>query len=149
MRKIINIIAAIIFIAMNYSCQHRTEKRLIGMWSLDIDSCIVYDRPWFMDFAENSFIIDSNQECSLPSLWGQARNESQGDWQLLHKRNVPDSIVFKVPNNPLNGKYAVCFYKDYNEMMFKMKLQNDSTLLIGSKHILSFTLTPKELLDRQ
>lgn len=148
MRKLI-IFAGVVFI-MNIvlSCQSRTEKRLIGLWGLDLDSCIVEGRYWY--YCGNMLTIDSDMTCDLPAICDQKMGQSLGSWQLITHKNKQDSVFFNQPDNPLHGKYAIAFYKDYNKMVFKMRLENDSTFLVCGKHILSFsTNNVKKILDSQ
>ncbi len=132
-----------------FSCQSKTEKRLFGLWALELDSCIVLNRSWHTDICSNTLIINSNGKCDLPIICGQNINQSKGVWQLLKAKNKPDTIFFDVFDNPLFGKYMITFYKDYEAMKFKMKLENDSTILICSKSVISFTSNAKDLLDKQ
>lgn len=137
------------FAVLSFSCQSKTEKRLIGLWAVELDSCIVQNRPWITEICDNFLIIKEKQECNLPALCGQLQ-QSKGTWQLFKGKNAPDTILFNVPENPLRGQYAITFYKDYNEMKFKMRLQNDSTILICGKNIINFSSNnPKEILDKQ
>jgi hypothetical protein len=137
------------FAVLLLSCQPKTEKRLIGLWGVELDSCIVLNRPWITEICDNFLIIEKKQKCSLPSFCGENIQQAQGSWQLSTGENVPDTILFNVPDNPLRGQYVITFYKDYSAMKFKMRLQNDSTLLICSKSVISFTSNQKDLLDRQ
>ena len=137
------------FVVLLFSCQSKTEKRLIGLWALDLDSCVVLNSDWHTEICSNAMIIGQKQVCDLPSLCKQNVKHSKGTWELALGKNAPDTILFNVPNNPLRGSYVITFYKDYNAMKFKMKLQNDSTLLICSKSVVDFTSTPKKILDKQ
>lgn len=136
-----------LFLSLLLSCQSKNEKRLVGLWALDLDSCIVSQRDW--DYCSNSLIINSDETCSLPIICSQKGNQAQGTWLIVADKNMSDSILFNVPDNPLHGQYKITFYKDYNAMKFKMRLMNDSTLLICSKSVLSFTSNLKDLLDKQ
>lgn len=135
------------FLFLFLSCQSKNEKRLVGLWALELDSCIVSNRDWH--YCSNSLIISGDKTCKLPIICTQKDNQAQGTWLLVTSKNVSDSILFNVPDNPLRGQYKIIFYKDYNVMKFKMRLTNDSTLLICSKSVLSFTSNPKDLLDKQ
>lgn len=131
------------------ACQPKTEERLIGLWALELDSCFISDVSWYSKTCSNAVIIKQYQMCKLPILCGQRFEQSQGTWKLIDGGKMSDTVLFSVPDNPLQGQYAITFYKDYNEMKFKMKLQNDSTILICSKSVISLTSSPKDLLDRQ
>lgn len=139
-------LAVFCIIFMLFSCQSKNEKRLIGLWALELDSCIVFNRDWL--YCSNSLTINRDKTCKLPIICAQKDNQAQGSWLLVSGINIADSIIFNVPDNPLHGQYQITFYKDYEAMKFKMKLMNDSTLLICSKSILSFKSTPKDLLDK-
>ena len=145
----INILFVFSFVILFFSCQSKTEKRLIGLWAVELDSCIVLKRPWIKEVCDNFLTISQNQKCNLPSLCKQNIQQSEGTWQFTKGKNIPDKILFNVPDNPLHGQYIITFYKDYNSMKFKMKLQNDSTILICSKSVLSFTSNQNDLLDNQ
>ncbi len=119
------------------------------MWALDLDSCVVLNRNWHTEICSNEMIIRQKQVCDLPSLCKQNIKQSKGTWELATGKNALDTILFNVPDNPLRGRYVITFYKDYNTMKFKMKLQNDSTLLICSKSVVDLTSNPKDLLDMQ
>ncbi len=119
------------------------------MWALDLDSCVVLNRNWHTEICSNEMIIRQKQVCDLPSLCKQNIKQSKGTWELATGKNAHDTILFNVPDNPLRGRYVITFYKDYNTMKFKMKLQNDSTLLICSKSVVDLTSNPKDLLDMQ
>jgi len=148
MRKLYVFIVIVFYIGLSYSCQSRTEKRLVGLWGLDLDSCIVQGRIWYC--CGNMLTVNSDMTCDLPAICDQKMNQSLGKWQLITNNNKQDSIFFNVPDNPLHGMYAITFYKDYNKMVFKMRLQNDSTFLVYGKQILSFsTNNLKKLLDSQ
>ena len=136
-----------LFLSLIFSCQSKNEKRLVGLWALELDSCIVSYRDW--DYCSNSLIINSNGTCKLPMICTQQGNQAQGTWLIVTDKNISDSILFDVPDNPLHGQYEIIFYKDYNAMKFKMRLMNDSTLLICSKSVLGFTSNLKDLLDKQ
>lgn len=144
----IKLLAAFCFVALLFSCQSKTEKRLIGLWAFELDSCVVLNRNWSTEICSNTMTIKQEQECELPPLCAQLQ-KSNGTWQLITGEKGSDTILFNVSDNPLRGRYAITFYKDYHAMKFKMKLQNDSTLLICSKSILSFTSNQKDLLDKQ
>lgn len=147
--KLVELLSAFcfLFLFLFLSCQSKNEKRLVGLWALELDSCIVSDRDW--DYCSNSLIINSDKTCNLPIICSQKDNQAQGTWLLVTDKNISNSILFNVPDNPLHGQYEITFYKDYNTMKFKMRLMNDSTLLICSKSVLSFTSNPKDLLDKQ
>lgn len=147
--KLIKLIFVLCLTILFFSCQSKTEKRLIGSWALELDSCVVLNRNWHTETCSNTMAIRQNQECDLPLICGQSIQQALGTWQLASGKNVPDTILFNVPDNPLRGKYMITFYKDYNAMKFKMKLQNDSTILICSKFVVSFKYSQKDLLDRQ
>lgn len=136
-------------VIINFSCQSKTENRLTGLWSIDIDSSIVVNRPWLSIICDNAIIIGSNNDCKLPAICEQGLQRAKGHWYLVHGSSSIDSLLFNVNNNPLSGKYSIKFYKDYNTMRFKIKLQNDSTILICSKSIISNTSNSKNILDNQ
>lgn len=148
-KKLIQLTIVILLVFLNYSCESKTENRLKGLWALEFDSCIVSNKQWVEKVCSNSIVINS-KNCALPMLCGQTIEQSKGIWMLLRGKNTPDTLFFNVPNNPLYGKYEISFYKDYNKMKFKMKLQNDSIILICAKNIISFNShNSKEILDRQ
>lgn len=130
-----------------FSCQSKTRNRLVGLWALELDSCIVSNRDWV--FCSNSMIIDEDNTCKLPILCTQRYDQSKGSWQIIRGRNQDDSVIFVVPDSPLSGRYLITFYKDYKTMKFNMKLENDSILLVCTKSVVSFTSTPKEALEKE
>jgi len=125
------------------SCTNKNEKKIIGLWSIEIDSSIVYKRDWRI--IENLLIFESNYSCKLPEIFPQKVKDNEGIWKILNQ----DSIFFIAPNNPLHGKYKFCFYKDYKNQLFKAKFTNDSTVIICSKSIIGFSHNTKDLLDKQ
>ncbi len=147
--KILNLLFVFCSAILFFSCQSKTEKRLIGLWALELDSCIVQNQNSLTELCSNAITIGQNQVCELPVLCSQNIQQSKGTWQLTKGNKVPDKILFNVPDNPLRGQYIITFYKDYNAMKFKMKLQNDSTILICSKSVINFTTNQKDLLDSQ
>ncbi len=147
--KLVKLLSVFCFVVLLFSCQSKTEKRLVGLWALDLDSCVVLNRNWHTEICSNEMIIRQKQVCDLPSLCKQNIKQSKGTWELATGKNALDTILFNVPDNPLRGRYVITFYKDYNTMKFKMKLQNDSTLLICSKSVVDLTSNPKDLLDMQ
>jgi hypothetical protein len=148
MRKLIFYIVFLFFTGLTLSCQSRTKKRLYGIWALELDSCIVQERVW--NYCSNTIVLNDDMTCKLPSIFDQQLSQSLGTWHVSLNKNKQDSVFFNVPNNPLHGKYAITFYKDYNKMVFKMRLENDSTFLVCGKHILSFsTNNVKKILDSQ
>ncbi|HET7732997.1 MAG TPA: hypothetical protein VFK73_04085 [Paludibacter sp.] len=69
--------------------------------------------------------------------------DDKGKWFL---NSTEDTVFFDVPKNPLYGRYKVKFYKDYDNLKFKMKLSNDSTVLICSKSIICSSTSAMEYL---
>lgn len=137
--KYLNIYVVVFFLLL-LSCTNKTNKRLRGSWSVDLDSSIVSHRNW--DIVGNS--IDLNKkDCILPRIFKNKLNQDSGRWYF---NSTEDSIFFDVPENPLNGKYKVQFYKDYDKLQFKMRLTNDSTLLICSKSIIGNSSNTLEFL---
>ena len=135
------------FVILFFSCQSKTERRLIGLWALELDSCIIMNREWY--YCGNMLSVSNDNSCKLPAICNQI-DKNKGTWQFFRGKNAPDTILFNVPENPLRGQYIVTFYKDYNVMKFKMKLQNDSTVLICSKNIISFDSNNyRKILDSQ
>jgi len=138
--KIIMIILITLFFIILYiiiiNNNATIQRKLIGTWNVEIDSCIILNREW--DWCGNWITVQNESKCSLPSIFEDNFDEMQknatGTWKIINTK--PDSIFFNVPKNPLHGKYAVKFYRGVtilNKFGYKMKLSNDSTLLICSK----------------
>jgi len=125
------------------SCTNKNEKKIIGLWSIEIDSSNVYHRNWRI--VDNLILFESNYSFKLPEIFPQKVKANEGKWKIINN----DSIYFIAPNNPLHGKYKFCFYKDYRNMQFKVKFTNDSTIIICSKSILGSNHNTKDLLDKQ
>ena len=125
------------------SCTNKNEKKIIGLWSIEIDSCIVYHREWRI--VDNLIIFESDNSVKLPEIFPQKVKANEGKWKIVNN----DSIYFIAPNNPLHGKYKFHFYKDYKNQQFKAKFTNDSTTIICSKSILGSNYNTNDLLDKQ
>src|ERR1035437_1195707 len=81
------------------SCTNKNEKRIIGLWSIDIDSSIIYHRDWRI--IDNLLIFESNHSCKLPEIFPQKVKANEGEWKIVNN----DSIYFIALHNPLHGKY--------------------------------------------
>jgi len=117
------------------------QRKLKGIWNIELDSTIAYDRGLncCVPMNDDSFLCDiiieikSENIIELPCGKGNTK-ENTGYCKIISTK--PDSIFFDVPKNPLRGKYAVKFYRGktiLDRFGYKMKLSNDSTLLICSK----------------
>lgn len=140
-----NYCLGLIFLILS-SCVNKTEKRIIGDWSIDLDSCRVCHRKW--DILGNSITFYKDYACSLPEIFQQSQNDNVGRW-FLHHSIESDSLFLDVPNNPLYGKYKIELYKDYKNQLFKMKLENDSTILVCSKFLQNFNSNTDWSADHQ
>ncbi len=129
------------------SCNHRsnTLKSICGFWAIYEDSSYV-DRSVAPDFVGNLLYINK-KEVTLPTneypIIGEdsmsieeiqkkrielnvlSEKESEGTWNVIE--STSDSVIFKAPNHPLEGRYKVhIFQKGVYEYMI---LSNDSTYL--------------------
>ncbi len=149
--RIVKWLPVLMLLFLLVSCHTKTVRRLDGWWAMELDSCYVTtcsDSSWYV--LSNTILIDDDKSCILP-LVSTLKNaiDRSGSWSLIQDKNSPDSIIFDVPGHPLQGKYQLTFYKDYDRMEFKMKLENDSTHLVAYKFVIDFTSpSEKAALDR-
>ena len=137
----------IVMQGMLSSCSYKSESKrnICGIWSIDVDKSHV-DRSMELNFGGNVIYIDM-KEIMLPRnrhpILGEedqtteekqkkvqelnvlSKKESIGEWDVIY--STSDSVIFKAPNHPLNGRYEVhIFQEDLHEYM---TLSNDSTYL--------------------
>ena len=129
------------------SCVYKSnlKKHIRGIWGIDVDNSYV-ERSVEIDLV-GSVLYIGKEEVSLPwnnhPLTGEdslsteekekkrielnvlSEKESDGEWDVIY--STSDSVIFKAPNHPLNGRYKVqIFQEDLHEYMI---LSNDSTYL--------------------
>ena len=129
------------------SCVYKSnfKKHIRGIWAIDEDNSYV-ERSVELDFGDNLLYV-GREVLSLPrnyhSITGEdsmsiedkekkrielnvlSEKESKGEWDVIY--STSDSVIFKAPNHPLNGRYKVqIFQEDLHEYMI---LSNDSTYL--------------------
>jgi len=134
--KLINLLVLLLIMLIFNSCNLSSDKRMIGFWTIDIDSTQVIGREF--NISDNILTIEMDSTCILPNIMNQIGNKSNtGKWKMLFN-DKNDTIYFNVPENPLNGKYAIHFYRDYKEKLFKARLTNDSTIIVCRKGLQDF-----------
>lgn len=115
------------------------EDKLIGAWSVDINSAIIERNNW-QNIYGNTFTLENDFSCSvLPfkNILTDKFYPLNGTWKCF-SNNQQDTLIFNVPENPMNGKYEIVFYKDYDRKLLKMKLSNDSLEFTCSKFLQNF-----------
>ncbi len=135
------ILVSILITVTSCSCvqKNQVEKKLIGIWSVDIDSCLVADGFWY-NIGHNGLSIRSNYTCELPAFIGECLEvsdvieNSEGQWSIIGG----DTIFFDVPKNPLHGKYKIYFYREPKDRLFKIRLVNDSITIVCRKGLQNF-----------
>ena len=135
---IVLLLCLLILLGQCNKSKKNVQRKLIGTWNIEIDSSFAKaPQDWFGTLIE----INENNSLELPVIYNddfeKMERESLGVWGIISTN--PDSIFFSAPNNPLNGKYAIHFYKSFENKYFgrkyyyKMNLSNDSTVLICFK----------------
>ncbi len=130
------------------SCAYKSnlKRHIRGMWAIDEDNSYV-ERSVELDFGDNLLYV-GREVLSLPrnyhSITGEdsmsiedkekkrielnvlSEKESKGEWDVIY--STSDSVIFKAPNHPLNGRYEVhIIQEDLHEYM---TLSNDSTYIV-------------------
>ncbi|MBF0575567.1 hypothetical protein [Dysgonomonas sp. GY617] len=119
------------------SCTSRLDRKLTGIWSIDIDS-LSTDNPLWYNFLDNMFILRNDHTASLPAILNLDINYTDGiKWETVNGE-VSDSIYFHTQEHPMSGKFKITFYRDYKEKLFKMRLENDNTVIICRKGLQNF-----------
>ena len=115
------------------SCDSKSSKDLIGMWSIDT---IRNDNTELLyKFKSNLIYFNKDKTCNLPPSGEGYYNE--GKWQIEKK----DSTLFLTINaedNNLSGTYEILFWKDYENKLFKITLTNDDLKIICRKGFYNF-----------
>jgi hypothetical protein len=115
------------------------QGKLEGFWYIEFEDSYL-NRDSIYDFNSVIIYIQKNDTIELPGVSGIYEDQkSEGVWKVISID--PDSVLFDVPKNMFQGKYAVRFFIDHNgwvsmdmpDNIFKMELKNDSTLLTCSK----------------
>lgn len=133
MKKLIFFIL-IIFLA---SCTSPLDRKLIGIWSIDVDSLRTTNPIWY-DFVDNMFIIRKDYTASLPAIFCIDINYTDDiKWESISGENG-DTIYFHTEEHPMRGEFKITFYRDYKEKLFKMRLENDSNVIICRKALQNF-----------
>ena len=143
----ISIIFIIILQGALSSCNYKSnlKKSIRGIWSIDEESHL--ERNVEPKFSDNVLYIGMKR-ISLPRNYhptiGEdcmsieekerkriernvlSEKESKGEWDIIY--SASDSVIFKAPNHPLEGRYGVrIFLENMHECMI---LSNDSTYLV-------------------
>lgn len=142
-----NIFLAIIMQVVFSSCNNKynTQKNICGIWSIYEDSSYVersvdfgivgnvlyihkkgvsLPLSYYSIIGEDSMSIEEKQKKRI-ELNVLSEKESKGVWDVIG--STPDSLIFKAPNHPLNGRYKVHVYQE--NLHEYMILSNDSTYL--------------------
>lgn len=127
----------ILILLLTFSCNDNSklEKKLTGIWTVDLDSLQTRDNRWFQ-ITSNMFFINENYTSNLPSFFNQ-RNSENIKWETI-SNGSENTIRFYAPNHPMNGKFFISFYKDPKEKLFKMRLTNGYTSIICRKGMQNF-----------
>ena len=130
------------------SCAYKSnlKRHIRGMWAIDVDNSyversveidlvgsllcvgeqkIVLPRNYHSIIGEDSMSIEEKEKKRI-ELNVLSEKESDGEWDVIY--STSDSVIFKAPNHPLNGRYEVhIIQEDLHEYM---TLSNDSTYLV-------------------
>ena len=115
------------------------DNKLIGVWSIDINQTVV-DRNNWQNILSNILALESDFTCSGISFYdtiSDKRFNKKGTWQSISK-NGQDSIILNIRDNPMNGRYKIEFYRDFEKKLLKMRLSNDYIEFTCSKFLQNF-----------
>jgi hypothetical protein len=113
------------------------DRKLIGIWSIDVDSLRTTNPVWF-DFLDNGLFFDKDHTARLPGIFNIDINYTDGiKWETVNGE-VSDSIYFHTQEHPMSGKFKITFYREYREKLFKMKLENENNIIICRKALQNF-----------
>lgn len=115
------------------------EDKLVGAWSVDINSVTIERNNWHNIYG-NTFTLKKDFSCEVLPFKDHVTDKfypSHGIWNTISHKGQ-DSLVLSVQNNPMNGKYKIEFYRDFNKKLLKIKLSNESVEFTCSKFIQNF-----------
>lgn len=122
------------------SCSNNSklDDKLIGFWSIDMDSVSTIDNYWHNNIGSNILSIKENKTCQLPYFIYLKHEYSEHiKWDTSSEGGL-NYINFYAPNHPMNGKFMITLYKDNKEKLFKMRLMNGNTILVCRKGMENF-----------
>ncbi len=135
--RVKHLICISLFISLAFGCDKSNKNKLIGTWIVDIDDHIMQKNNWY-NLLDNMLIFRRDQTCSGISFYNpQTKTEISGNgkWRCFSNNNI-DYIILDIPNNSMNGKYEITFYKD--RKLLRMKMKNDHIEFTASKFSLDF-----------
>lgn len=117
------------------------QRKLRGFWNIETENSYWVRSNDYNVLGAIIYFRDKDT-VKLPSLCCdkkivEATKDATGTWKIISTN--PDSVLFEVPGNPYQGKYAIRFfidkdgYLDMKNNIYKIELKNDSTLLICNK----------------
>ncbi len=120
------------------SCTSPLDRKLIGIWTIDIDS-LETTNPIWLDVLGNGLVLNDNHTALLPGFFNIDVNYMDDiTWESISEEKS-NTICFQTsPDHPMSGKFKITFYRDYKEKLFKMKLENDNTVIICRKALQNF-----------
>lgn len=120
--------------------EYRIKNKLEGLWAVDINDEIIEKNGWF-DILGNTIYLEADFSCRGLAFKNTkketGRLNEDGLWEIvLDKDEI--YIILNVTDNPINGKYKVDFYRDYENKLLKMKLSNSTTEFTCAKFFQNF-----------
>jgi hypothetical protein len=115
------------------------DRKLVGFWSIDLDSLRATNSDW-NSILENMFILKDDYTASLPAIYNIDINYTDGiKWESISNEGG-DTIYFHTKEHPMSGKFKITFYRDYREKLFKMRLENNNSIIFCRKGFQNFEL---------
>lgn len=127
----------ILILLFTFSCNNNSklEKKMIGVWTVDLDSLQTRDNSWYQ-ITSNGFSIKEDHTGNLPSFFNLGNSENI-KWEVT-SNDSENTIRFYAPNHPMDGKFFISFYRDPKEKLFKMRLTNGYTTIVCRKGLQNF-----------
>lgn len=122
-----------IFIFLITSCNSKSSKDLIGIWS--IDSIKKNEQEILFHYLSNLAYFHKNGTCSLPPV--DKGNDKKGKWHIAEKGSTV-YLTINIEGNDLSGTYELIFWKDYDNKLFKATLSTDKIKIICTKGLYNF-----------
>lgn len=120
------------------SCTSSLDRKLTGIWSIDIDSLETTNMVW-LDCIGNGLVLEDDHTALLPGFFNiDINSKNDIKWESISDEGGNAIYFHTSPDNPMQGKFKITFYKDYKEKLFKMKLENENTVIICRKGLQSF-----------
>ena len=129
----------VLVLLLTFSCNNNSklEKKMIGIWTVDLDSLQTRDNSWYQ-ITSNGFSIKEDHTSQLPFFLNiNSTNSENIKWEAT-SNDSENTIRFYAPNHPMDGKFFISFYRNPKEKLFKMKLTNGYTSIVCRKGLQNF-----------